>query len=197
MPLYIFNGDATFTQGNVGLGTITPAAKLDVKGAIIVGGAGTIGEIRILNASDVEVAAIGSGFDYAETFSTRYDDLEAGTVMIIDRENPGDLCVSSRQYDKKVAGIVAGANGLSSGVVLGQAGIDGEHPIALAGRVFCKVDATYGAVEPGDLLTTSPNPGYAMVIKDYDEAQGAIIGKAMQALPEGETGKILVLVTLQ
>ena len=31
--------------------------------------------------------------------------------------------------------------------------------VALAGRVYCKVDATYGAVAPGDLLTTSPTAG--------------------------------------
>jgi hypothetical protein len=203
LVLYPQSGQIHLLGGNVGIGTTSPAAKLDVKGSMIVegmmtvGGEGTTGKVSILNGANLEVAAIGSGFDYAETFSTRYDELEAGTVMIIDRENPGNLCVSDRPYDKKVAGIVAGANGLSSGVMLGQAGVDGEHPIALAGRVYCKVDGKYGAVEPGDLLTTSPTPGYAMIIRDRQEAQGAVIGKAMQALPEGENGLILVLVTLQ
>jgi hypothetical protein len=59
------------------------------------------------------------------------------------------------------------------------------------------VDGTYGEVSPGDLLTTSPTPGYAMVVKDHSRAQGAILGKAMEELEQGERGQILVLVTLQ
>jgi hypothetical protein len=190
-------GQVHMLGGNVGIGTTNPADKLDIKGKMIVGGEGEQGRITIKDTDNTDIAIIGKGFDYAETFSTLYDELEPGTVMIIDPENPGNLCVSRSAYDNKVAGIVAGAGGLSSGVMLGKAGVDGEHPIALAGRVYCRVDARYGAVEPGDLLTTSPTPGCAMAISDYNKAQGAIIGKAMQALPEGETGSILVLVTLQ
>jgi len=36
-----------------------------------------------------------------------------------------------------------------------------------------------------------------MKVTDYESAQGAIIGKAMQGLEKGEIGQILVLVTLQ
>jgi hypothetical protein len=35
-----------------------------------------------------------------------------------------------------------------------------------------------------------------MVVADHDQAQGAILGKAMTALPEGR-GLVLVLVSLQ
>jgi hypothetical protein len=63
--------------------------------------------------------------------------------------------------------------------------------------VYCKVDARDGEVRPGDLLTTSSNPGYAMIAKDNIKAQGSIIGKAMEGLPKGQQGLILVLVTLQ
>jgi len=35
------------------------------------------------------------------------------------------------------------------------------------------------------------------VVRDYAKAQGAILGKAMEQLPQGEKGQILVLVTLQ
>lgn len=98
-------------------------------------------------------------------------------------------------YDHKVAGIVAGARGQGSGVRLGPEQFD--HDVALAGRVYCNVDATYGEVHPGDLLTTSPTPGHAMAVKDTVRAQGAILGKAMEGLSEGQKGQILVLVTLQ
>jgi hypothetical protein len=36
-----------------------------------------------------------------------------------------------------------------------------SRPIALAGRVNCQVDARYGPVEVGSLLTTSSTPGHA------------------------------------
>ena len=95
----------------------------------------------------------------------------------------------------KLAGIVAGANGLGSGVRLG--GDEFDHNVALAGRVYCNVVTTDQPIEPGDLLTTSALPGYAMKVTDQQRAQGAIIGKAMQPLAAGERNQILVLVMPQ
>ena len=73
---------------------------------------------------------------------------------------------------------------------------DGSVPVALTGRVFCWADATYGAIEPGDLLTTSDTIGHAMKVLSYDDARGAVIGKAMTSLQDGR-GLVLVLVSLQ
>jgi len=143
-----------------------------------------------------EIVEIGEGLDYAEGFNaSRDDDILEGSVLIIDPDNPGYLTLSRSSYDSKVAGIVAGANGLGSGVRLGANQFDFD--VALAGRVYCNVDASYGEIKPGDLLTTSPTPGCAMKATDYIKAQGAILGKAMQGLPAGQKGQILVLVTLQ
>lgn len=143
-----------------------------------------------------KVVELGTGLDYAEGFDVSDKCIIArGTVLIIDPDNPGKLSISNQPYDSKVAGIVAGANGLGSGVRLGAEQFDFD--VALAGRVYCNVDGTYGEVKPGDLLTTSPTPGFAMVVADYNRAQGAILGKAMQKLPKGKKGQILVLVTLQ
>jgi hypothetical protein len=80
-------------------------------------------------------------------------------------------------------------------VRLGAGGFD--HDVALAGRVYCNVDATEEAVEAGDFLTTSSLPGHAMKVSDHARAQGAILGKAMTGLGKGSKGQILVLVTLQ
>jgi hypothetical protein len=74
--------------------------------------------------------------------------------------------------------------------------VDGKHPVALSGRVYCEADASNGAIHPGDLLTTSGTQGHAMKVTDYDKAHGAIIGKAMSSLDHGE-GLVLVLVSLQ
>jgi len=157
----------------------------------------TTRRITINNSSGTPVVELGEGLDYAEIFSTSTENLEPGTVMIIDPENPGQLTISRDAYDKKVSGIIAGANGLGTGVKLGRKTEAGDESIALAGRVYCNVDASYGAIEPGDLLTTSPTPGHAMVVKDHSKAVGSILGKAMEPLATGEKGKILVLVTLQ
>jgi hypothetical protein len=57
-----------------------------------------------------------------------------------------------------------------------------------------KVDAGYGAIHPGDLLVSSPTPGHAM--RSEDPGVGTVIGKALDALPDG-TGTIAVIITLQ
>ena len=143
-----------------------------------------------------DIIELGKGLDYAEGFDVSDDEiLEPGTVLIIDPETPGELRQSSRAYDTRVAGIIAGANGLGSGVRLGADGFD--HDVALAGRVYCKVDSTKAGIRPGDLLTTSSIPGHAMKATDADRARGAILGKAMEPLEAGTTGQVLVLVGLQ
>jgi len=119
-------------------------------------------------------------------------------VVSIDALSPGDLRLSTEAYDRKVAGIISGADGVKPGLLMGQKGsiADGEYPVALTGRVYCKVDASFGSIKPGDLLTTSPNPGHAMKVTDHEQAQGAILGKAMTNLEAGQ-GMVLVLVSLQ
>ncbi len=155
------------------------------------------GNVEVRRYSDgAVVLELGTGLDYAEGFEvTEKAQAGPGMVLVIDPLHPGKLVVSRQPYDRKVAGVVAGAKGLGSGVRLSAGGADSD--VALAGRVYCNVDATYGAVRPGDLLTTSPTPGYAMGVKDYATAQGAILGKSMEGLPKGKKGQILILVTLQ
>jgi hypothetical protein len=96
---------------------------------------------------------------------------------------------------------VAGAVSRQPGLVLGEQA-DGKATIAQSGRVRVRVDATYGAIKIGDLLVTSPRPGYAMrsrPIRVDGQAlhrPGTLLGKALEPLPSG-TGDILVLLTLQ
>ena len=138
-----------------------------------------------------------NGADVAEPFELSTKDIPKGSVVIIDEENPGQLKLSGRAYDTRVAGILSGANGINSGIRLKQQGFNdhGEN-VALSGRVYAQADASFGAIKPGDLLTTSDTPGHCMKVTDHARAQGAIIGKAMSALAEGK-GMVLVLVSLQ
>jgi len=145
---------------------------------------------------------ITGGADFAENFdlsgAAMTEMAQPGMVVSIDPAAPGKLALSSQAYDRRVAGVISGAGGVKPGMMMSQEGTmaDGKLPVALSGRVFCWADASRGAIEPGDLLTSSATPGHAMKAADAAKAQGAIIGKAMTSLKEGK-GLVLVLVTLQ
>jgi hypothetical protein len=66
--------------------------------------------------------------------------------------------------------------------------------VTLGAFKLIKVDASYDVIQPGDLLTPSPNPGYAM--RATDAPPGTIIGKALETLETGQ-GTIAVYVTMQ
>ena len=142
------------------------------------------GDIRLTNA------------DCAEDFTIATDvSVDPGTVMVLGEE--GALCPSQHAYDKRVAGVVSGAGDYRPGIILDkQPSESNRQPIALLGKVFCKADAQYGAIEIGDLLTTSPTVGHAMKADDPAKAFGAVIGKALRPLMEGE-GLIPILIALQ
>lgn len=145
----------------------------------------------------VNVLTIRGGADLAEPFHIHEANLAPGTVVVIDDAETGHLRLSTRAYDTRVAGVVSGANGIKPGIMLQQEGVNaGGQNVALTGRVYAKATAKNGAIQPGDLLTTATLPGHAMKVTDPVRAQGAILGKAMSSLREGE-GSVLVLVTLQ
>lgn len=66
--------------------------------------------------------------------------------------------------------------------------------VTLGAFKLIKVDAGFGAIQPGDLLTPSPNAGYAM--RAGEPIPGTIIGKALDGLETGQ-GVIAVYVTMQ
>jgi hypothetical protein len=155
--------------------------------------------LQVNGITSTKILEITGGADFAENFDIVENDmLLPGTVVSINSDNSGQLRISDKAYDKTVAGIISGAGGIQPGMLMGQEGTiaNGKHPVALTGRVYCLVDARYGDIKPGDLLTTSPTLGHAMKVTDHDQARGAIIGKAMTSLEEGQ-GLVLVLVSLQ
>ena len=146
----------------------------------------------------IGVLEIYGGLDLAEKFAVT-DETKPGMVVAIDPQNAGKLTISRRAYNRRVAGIISGANNLSAGMVL--SGLADTNPgttlpVALSGRAWVYCDASKNAIHSGDLLTTSATPGHAMKVVNHKRAQGAIIGKAMTELKSGK-GLVLVLVTLQ
>ena len=196
--LYMFNDSGTRTvwlDGDSADGAYLALSNASGSNTIILD-ADYSGDGRIIT----QELQITGGSDLSEQFDIRGDDvaIAPGLVVSIDPDRPGHLSVSDCAYDNKVAGIISGAGGIKPGMMMGQQGTeaDGQHPVALTGRVYCWADATAGAIQPGDLLTTSNRPGHAMKATDRALAFGTTIGKAMTALDEG-TGLVLVLVSLQ
>jgi len=164
---------------NVGIGTASPHARLDVAGDIIVSGN--------INAKYQDVAEwVDSG-----------EALDPGTVVVLDHRHNNQVQPSSTLYDTTVAGVVSG----QPGIILGEAGVT-KSRVATTGRVRVKVDATKGSIAVGDLLVTSDHTGLGMKSEPMDfngrkfHQPGTIIGKALEPLSEG-VGEVLVLLSLQ
>ena len=68
--------------------------------------------------------------------------------------------------------------------------------VTLGSYKAVKVDASFGAIHPGDLLVASTHAGYAMKATDKTQTSGAVIGKALGGLETG-TGVVPVMVTLK
>src|ERR1035441_10604522 len=156
------------------------------------GGLAAYFEGNVTVTGDVSLA----GADCAEQFDIAgAETIEPGNVVVIDRE--GALRRSQNAYDKKVAGVISGAGEYRPGLVLDrQQSKENRVPVALVGKVYCKVDAQYSPIDVGDMLTSSPTPGHAMKASDPVRAFGSVIGKALRPLAEGQ-GLIPVLVALQ
>lgn len=143
---------------------------------------------------------IKGGSDLAEYFDSAedLDLLVKGTLVCIDENSEGKIKLCSTARDRKVLGVISGANGIHPGMIMGQEGsiANGDFPIALLGRVYVKSNNENGEIEVGDFLTSSSEKGEAMRVNDFYKAQGAILGKALTKR-NSKTGFVLVLVNLQ
>ena len=171
--------------GNVGIGTTTPAVKLDVAGDVNVTGNAVIAGNIAAKYQDI-----------AEWVQARTP-IAANTVVILDPTLANAVAPSVRAYDNRVAGVVSAL----PGVILGTNGA-GKVLVATTGRVKVRVDATRHSIKIGDLLVTSDKSGVAMRSQPIRvrgvliHRPGTIIGKALEPLAHGQ-GRILILLGLQ
>jgi hypothetical protein len=188
-----------FASSEQGVGLVARGAelaaqfegKVKVTGACdVTGDLQTSGDLTV--GGDIQL----TGADYAEDFDVLdIGEAEPGTVMVLD--DAGGVRMSDQAYDRRVAGVVSGAGTYKPAVILDrQATGTSRRPLALMGKVYCKVDASAVPIAIGDLLTTSSIPGHAMKALNTAEAFGAVIGKALRPLSSGR-GLVPILVALQ
>lgn len=136
-----------------------------------------IGTLEGPSANTSPIGVLASPFVVSEG-------IEPGDVVAADPLQPGLFKRSDEAKDPTIVGVAVAK--------------DPNHPdqvlVAVAGVVDCSVDAAFGSIRVGDLLTASPTAGYAMRTTDLDP--GTILGKALDPLESG-TGIIKILVLLR
>jgi hypothetical protein len=173
--------------------------------AVYVGADGNEGDVIVRNdAGDETIRLNGGGGDIILTNADAAEDFEVaetvqaspGTVMVIQED--GLLQPCSAEYDRTVVGVVAGAGSYRPGIVLDRRDrpVGRRLPISVLGKAACRADAAYGPIAVGDLLTSSRSVGCAMRASDAQQAFGAVIGKALTPLDEGD-GLVELLIGLQ
>jgi hypothetical protein len=140
-----------------------------------------------------------NGADFAESMVVAGDraTYTAGDLLVIDPTANRRVALAQRPYSTLVAGIYSTKPGLL-GTTRGanESAPQNEVPLAVVGIVPCKVTTENGAIQIGDLLVTSSTPGHAMKGTERGRMLGAVVGKALEPLREGQ-GVVQVLVTLQ
>lgn len=169
-------------------------------------------------------ANIRSGYSIgvAEYINDSYGNTQPADVVVADPVRKESVIKSSKPYQPGVLGVISTNPHLTMGTELVLDEKTGESKkgvqaarLALTGRVPVNVTGENGPIQPGDYLTSSSTPGYAMkwslldvneakdfedlkrILAENEKRRGAIIGKAVESFSGTGTGKIMVLISLQ
>jgi hypothetical protein len=132
---------------------------------------------------NVTARTLRASAEHLESLVEVAEPVEAGDVLVIDADRSGSMSLARTAADSAVFGVVMDKTEAN----------DTQVPVALSGIVLCNVDARFGPIRAGDLLTTSTTPGHAM--RAPNPRPGTIVGKALESLGAG-TARIKVLVML-
>ncbi|HOU95131.1 MAG TPA: hypothetical protein PLN06_00710 [Bacteroidales bacterium] len=164
----------------------------------------------------------GGSIDVAEYIYDTNGNTEPADVVVADPNKKESVIKSSKPYQTSVVGVISTKPHLTIGMELIADEKTGEPlpdvkatRLALSGRVPVNVTGENGPIKPGDYLTTSSTPGFAMkwslldvneakdfedlkrILTENERRRGAIIGKAVESFPGTGTGKIIMLISLQ
>jgi hypothetical protein len=188
-----YNGVNLGYTSSPGPNAITPVLTVTSGGVVVVKSGGSNGNLTVQGLLN------GHNPDLAENYISATD-LDPGDVVCLDPAT--DVVMASGQPND---GLVLGVVSTSPAFLLNSncdQSAGKAFPIALCGRVPCKVVAENGPIKRGDLLTSASTVGHAMKAMPImiDGAgfyrPGTIIGKALGALESG-AGMIDIFVCLR
>ncbi len=194
-----------WTNGNPGVGTEQfriadgDEASVLADGSFVTNGIDYAEAFSVsdqgIEAGDV-VSMVRGDWDNIRVASRGYDDMLLGVVstrpgfvagLSFDQEEAASAQLTGERDAARAAGQSDRARALT--VQMRELAERQHRPIALAGRVPVKVDASYGAIRAGDRLTSSETPGHAMV----QTRPGPSLGIALEDFEVG-LGVITLLV---
>ena len=185
---------------------------------VIVGSsAPVLGEIPVItvkkatSSNDTGVAGIVDQIWFAPTAETKvaYERQENAartamkeqkTARVEAHQTRRTKAVEVAMPEAKITDEQGSLHAMNNVTSVGQGGY--VSVVTLGSYKMVKADASPGAIKPGDLLTTSSTPGYAMkatpvVVSGVEIYRpGTILGKALEPLTQG-TGVIKVFVSLR
>ncbi|MFN8239539.1 MAG: hypothetical protein U0X39_02165 [Bacteroidales bacterium] len=164
----------------------------------------------------------GASIDVAEYINDSNGNTQPADVVVADQNRKESIIKSSQPYQTGVLGVISTNPHLTMGFEIVADEKTGEFKkgvqaarLALTGRVPVNVTGENGDIKPGDYLTTSSTPGFAMkwtlldvnaatdfndlkrILAENERRRNAIIGKAVESFTGPGNGKIMVLISLQ
>ena len=118
--------------------------------------------------------------------------LEPGDVVEIDPQSPGRYRLARGPSSGLVVGVITSTPAITLGEQPTGLAADPRPLLALMGRVPVKATTENGPIRAGDLLVSSSVAGAVMRCSRPDDCGGVLVGKALEALDQGD-GLIEVL----
>ena len=191
-------------NGTITATSVTTALSGNVTGNLTSSGANTMGTLTMAGtitskaiapdadaSYDIGTSSKGYSTVHAKATSAQYADLaeiyetdnnyEVGTVVVFGGTK--EITTTEQKYDTRVAGVIS-----ENPAYIMNSKSDGQ-PVALAGKVKCKV---HGTISKGTMLVASERTGCAT--KSEHPPVGSVIGKALQSYNSDETGVIDIVV---
>ena len=112
--------------------------------------------------------------------------LEPGDVVEIDPQSPGRYRLARGPSSGLVVGVITSTPAITLGEQPTGLAADPRPLLALMGRVPVKATTENGPIRVGDLLVSSSTPGAVMLCGKSNECAGTLVGKALEALGQGD-----------